>query len=385
MTSRLMVIVPDRISDFVRKGEVIDRYYNPGNLFEEVHLVLANDDRPDPVALQRMAGSALLRVYNVPTGKGFFARTLAWRPWLLNGWAATVVDLARTIRPALVRCYGASLNAYAAHRIKSALAIPYVVSLHADPDEESYGTTESWRHLLAGYAQESVATVALRHADLAMPVYQSIVPYLQRLKVERYEVCYNTLNPTHLAAKQDYRLHDPVRIISAGRQFKKKNPDNIIRAVARMPKAHLTLIGDGTHHEYLREVVAGCGVADRILMRQSMSNDELCDSLPDYDLFAVHTEYRGLPKAVIEPLLTGLPVVIDRRHGQPVPELSESICVMVENTPDAYLKAFQHLIDDDILREKIGRSAYQYAQANWSPVKTEAKFVEIYGRLALRP
>ena len=57
---------------------------------------------------------------------------------------------------------------------------------------------------------------------------------------------------------------------------------------------------------------------------------------------------------------------------------------MVENTPDAYHKAFERLIDDDALREKIGRSAYQHAQANWSPQKTEAKFVEIGEKGALR-
>src|SRR5580704_18008108 len=41
---RLFVIVPDRLSALVSKGEVTQRYYNPGNLFRVVHLFMTNDD-----------------------------------------------------------------------------------------------------------------------------------------------------------------------------------------------------------------------------------------------------------------------------------------------------------------------------------------------------
>src|SRR5262249_7099408 len=154
----------------------------------------------------------------------------------------------------------------------------------------------SWRQLLMAYAQEDVEKVALRNADLVMPVYRPIVPYLQRLKVERYEVCYNVLNGAHLAEKADYRLREPLRVISVGRQFKEKNPDNVIRAIAGMPGVTLTLVGDGSHHEYLREVAAGCGAAERVFMHRSLPNDELCRLLAECDIFAVHTEYWELSK-----------------------------------------------------------------------------------------
>ena len=48
----LMVILSDRLSELIDKGEVVPRYYNPGNLFRTVHIVLCNDDRPDPAQLR---------------------------------------------------------------------------------------------------------------------------------------------------------------------------------------------------------------------------------------------------------------------------------------------------------------------------------------------
>lgn len=380
-----MVIVPDRISDFVNKGEVIERYYNPGNEFEEVHVVMTNDDHPDPVAMRRMVGTARLFLHNLPDSRRAFVPTLGWRPWLLGGWARKAVDLARQVRPALIRCHGALLNAYAAACIKRELGIPYVVSMHINPDEDVRGRARSRVKRFVTHAQRDIERIGLLNADLVMPVYRPIVPYLERMGVKRYEVCYNILNQTHLHRKDDYRLHSPVRVISVGRQFEDKNPDNLIRAVAMLPDVELTLVGDGPYHQHLRDVAREVGIDDRVIFHAALPNDELCRRLPEYDIFATHTEYWEISKSVLEPLLAGLPVLLNRRRGEPVPELTDDICVLVPNTVEAYQRALSALITDDSRRERLGRSAYSHAQAHWAPAATEAKFAGIYRRLARFP
>jgi glycosyltransferase involved in cell wall biosynthesis len=376
--STLMVIIPDRVSDFVNKGEVIDRYYNPGNLFDEVHIVMTNDDKPSYDLMQKMSGNARLTLHNLPDSRKTFVPTLGWRPWLLDGWTDKAIELARTIRPALIRCHGALLNAFAAARIKKELGIPYVVSLHINPDEDVRGRAQSLAKRLVTWAQQDVERIALSNADLVMPVYQPIVPYLRRMGISRYEVCYNSLNPTNLRKKDDYRIHDPVRVISVGRQFKEKNPDNLIRAVMLLQNVRLTLVGDGAYHAHLRQVAQDCNAGDRIEFIASLPNDELCRRLPGFDIFATHSEYWEISKSVLEPLLTGLPVIINRRLGEPVPELTDDICMLVANSVEGYRAAIGRLIADDHARERLGRSAYAHAQKNWSPAATEAKFLTIY-------
>jgi hypothetical protein len=39
---RLMVIISDKLPDLVKKGEITPRYYNPAELFDEVHIVATN-------------------------------------------------------------------------------------------------------------------------------------------------------------------------------------------------------------------------------------------------------------------------------------------------------------------------------------------------------
>jgi glycosyltransferase involved in cell wall biosynthesis len=384
---RLMVIIPDRVTDILIKGEYQPNYYNPGDLFREVHLVTTTDDRPDLGALQRTVGTAKLHLHNLPDDQSLIAAN--WRRWWkkpLRDWARPGVELARSIRPQLIRCHGADWNGYLASRIKKALGVPYTLSLHINPDvnsvrrvlKSSRSPAEDAHNAFFEYLEHE----GLIHADLVMPVYRSILPYLARHGVTRTEVCYNILNTQRLVAKADYRPHEPFRIICVGRLFDEKNPTHLIHAVAALPGTELTIVGDGPLRPALEQETRDLNIATRVRFEPAVPNDELCEQLPGFDLFAVHTDYWELNKSVLEGLLTGLPLVINRRVGAPVPELEGADFVrFVDNSTESYRAAIADLIADDAGREALGRRAFAHAQANWSPAVTEAKVVDIYRRL----
>jgi glycosyltransferase involved in cell wall biosynthesis len=378
MTKRLLVIIPDRLSELIAKGEVTARYYNPGNVFEEVHLLQTNDDVPSVSALQPMVGNASLHVHNLPAGLKSFVRSLGWRPRLLRRWAQPAVALAASIGPALVRCHGAHLNAYAAYQIQRELGIPYVVSLHINPDEDVRPRAVGLRERILTRAITSVETLTLRNANLVLPVYEPIVPFLRRIGVSRFEVVHNVVNPTHLRHKTDYNLHDPVRVLSVGRQFAAKDPTNVIRAVAQIAGVHLTLVGDGPYHDRLVAAAESFGLGDRVAFHRAMLNDELCRRLPEYDMLALHSEYWEISKVVLEALLTGLPVVLNNRKGLPVPELRDDIVVLVENSPEGYVAGLSRLLRDEAYRSTLGRRAYAYARQHWAPDQMEARVAALY-------
>jgi glycosyltransferase involved in cell wall biosynthesis len=173
-------------------------------------------------------------------------------------------------------------------------------------------------------------------------------------------------------------MHDPVRIISIGRLFDDKDPTHIIEAVAAVGNAHLTIIGDGAKRPALEAMVQARGWQNIVTFRPAVPNDELCAILSDFDLFAIHSEYWEISKSLLEALLTGLPCIVNRRIGEPVPEFEGTFLRLVENTTASYQSALAELIADDASRAALGRRAYAHAQANWSPAKTEAKVVEIY-------
>lgn len=384
---RLLVIVPDRISQIIEKGEYQPNYYNPGGVFDEVHILMTNDDAPDPTALQRTVGRARLHLHNYPDKAGIST----WRWGFLKGkrlrsWARGGVDIARRIAPDMVRCHGSDWNTYLASRIKAKLGVPYVVSLHINPDINpvrriASPTTglEKRHNAFYNYLERQ----ALRQADLVMPVYKPILPYLSRLGVTKVEVCYNVLNGDFLREKTSYNLSSPPHVVYVGRLFLEKDPSNIIRAIASMEDVHYTIVGDGPHKNVIASLISELGLAERVRMVPAVPNDELCVMLANADIFSIHTEYWEISKSMLEALLTGLPVIVNNRIGDPVPEFRPEggeapfLC-MVDNTPAAYHAALSHLLNDDVARECLGRRAYEYAHARWSPAKTEAKVAAIY-------
>ena len=223
----------------------------------------------------------------------------------------------------------------------------------------------------------------LRSADLALPVYEAIVPFLESLGVSRYEVAYNMLNQAGFERKQSYELGEPVRVISVGRHIPEKRPANLIRALADLPGVVLTIVGDGPDHDTLVRAAAAAGVADRVTFVRSLPNAELCAALPGYDVFATHSEYWELSKAVLEAMSSGLPVLLNRRRGAAAPELTPEICLLAEDTAEGYRAGLERLLGDEALRRSLGEAAAARAAAEWSPAATESHFVEIYRRLAL--
>jgi glycosyltransferase involved in cell wall biosynthesis len=110
----------------------------------------------------------------------------------------------------------------------------------------------------------------------------------------------------------------------------------------------------------------------------AVPNNELCAMMPSFDVFAIHSEYWELNKSLLEALLTGLPCVVNRRKGLPVPELEGDFILKVDNSEAAYKEVLTRLRSDSAFREDLGRRGYDHAQANWGPDKTEAKFAGIY-------
>lgn len=381
---RLLVIVPDRISVILAKGEYQPGYYNPGGVFDEVHILMTNDDRPSLEQLQRTVGQARLIVHNYSDDLNLVGKRPGWLAGSrLRHWAKAGIELVRRIGPDMIRCHGADWNTYLASRIKAELGIPYVVSLHINPDinpvRRYNGSDLTPGQVRHNKFYEYLEGEGLRNADLVMPVYKPILPYLERLGVQKVEVCYNVLNTVHLRQKDNYALSNPARVLYVGRLVEEKDPANIILAIANMQNVALTIVGDGPIRSRLEALVAEMALNERVHFLPAVPNDKLCELLTDSDIFAVHTEHWEISKAVLEAVLTGLPVIINRRIGDAVPEFEEGdfLC-LVDNTVQDYRAALDHLLTNSDERAALGRRAFDHSQARWAPAITEAKFAGIY-------
>jgi glycosyltransferase involved in cell wall biosynthesis len=379
---KLVVLIADELTYLHAKGELVNRYYNPGNLFDEVHILLTNADQVDPATVRFVVGKAKLHVH--PLGDASFFSNLSPRFFFrLQAYVRRAVSLVQSIEPTLVRSYGGGLRGYIAAQAAEALGIPLVVSLHNHPDLDFRALTPwrpKWRRRAKLSLHRFLERATLRQADVVAAVYAPIVNYAQRMGARDVRVLYNVLNPDIVVRKSSYELHEPPRLLSVGRQVEAKTPEAIIRALAQLDHVTLTLVGMGPLHEHLKEVSLECGVASRVSFIPAILNDHLVSSLPEYDLFVAHNVYVGVAKAVLEPLLAGLPVIVSKRDGVPNPELDGDWVLAVNNTPDDYAVAIRDLLSNEPRRAALGRRAAAYAE-RFHPRITEQAYVDLYREL----
>lgn len=380
MTRKLLIVASDHVSAWTDKGEVIDRYYNPGNLFDEIHLLLINNDRPDKEKIQRMSGTAKAFIHNYPEPARFFTKTLGWQLPFITSWAKGCVPLIKKIGPDVIRCHGAHLNSYIASLAKSELKIPYVVSLHINPDENFRKAAKNFKDRIIFNCLKKIEKIGLRKSDLVLPVYSPIVPYLKALGISHYKVCYNVLNDEHLLRKTNYNTTDKFKVVSIGRQFEQKDPSHLISALKNFPNIEITFIGGGEYHERLKKHASQEKVDHQVKFIKAVSNDELCESLHTYDFLAIHTEHFEISKVVLECFLVGLPVLLNYRVGDQVPELTDEICLRVENSVQGFKEGLERMISSEEFRQKLGKKAYETAQEKWAPKKCEGAYVDVYKR-----
>jgi glycosyltransferase involved in cell wall biosynthesis len=380
MSKRLLIIIPDRLKELVQKGEITERYYNPGNLFDEILLVKTIDDDVDVKDVQIMAGKAKLSMVDLPMPS--FKKSLGYQPWLLRNWVQQGIDLAKDFDPLMIRAHSNFSSGYLASKIKLALKVPLLVSLHTQPDVDMRGYTKwwpTWEYRLVYERYKVFENLTNRTADWMLPAYDSGYEYCIKHGVKRAVTCYNALNPTNIVPKDDYQIHSPARILCVNRLIPWKNPEMIIKALKLLPNAELTIVGTGELSDYEREVAAEAGVSDRVHFIPSIPNNELCRIYQDFDIYSSHIEWYGIGKSTMEAFLTGLPVVLNLREGGPQPaEYNTDIMRLVPNTPESFANAFKELLENDAEREKIGRAARLNAEEKWSPRKAESRFVDVY-------
>lgn len=379
MIRKLLVIIPDRLSILINKGEVVPRYYNPGNLFEEVHIMMTNDDKPDPKFVQPMVGDARLFLYNHPEPSGFFKKTLGWQPFLMREWLEDALRKIEKIYPSVMRCYGMHLNLLIAAYVRNRKKIPLLASIHTHPYLDAHKEKLSLKNNIIKRFSIKLAN-NLHYADLVMPVYQGIISFLQELQVNNYEILYNTVAVSKANIKHSFDYDEHFKLVCIGQQIPNKNPEHLIKAVAKLENVSLEIIGDGVLNSFLKKLAHELKVEDRIKFISSIPHVDLCRNLKNYDCFAGNIDCIGISKTVIEAFLVKLPVLLNINSHEQVPELNDSLCLRVPNTAEGYARGIDELRANKSLRISLAQRAYDFAWKIWAPEKTEAQHIEIYKR-----
>ena len=288
----------------------------------------------------------------------------ARRVWLADLWRDKTPNRIRRFGQALVlaaelpgdvaHCHAhfihtpASVTRYAA----TMRGLEWSVSAHA----KDIWTTPDWekREKLADAAW-GVTCTETGHAHLA-----GLAP-----EPGRVALCYHGLDLDAFpppAPRQ--RQTDAVTILSVGRAVPKKGYDNLLAALALLPREpawRFVHVGGGALSKELKEQAASLGLSDRIEWRGARAQPDVLAAYRAADIFVLASKIApdgdrdGLPNVLMEAQSQGLVCIASDLAG--IPELIEDETtglLVPPGDPIALAAALARLIGEPALRERLG-------------------------------
>ncbi len=187
------------------------------------------------------------------------------------------------------------------------------------------------------------------------------------------------LAPPRLARHEWRRANgfdaDDLLIASVARLDPQKNPLGLIGALPDDPRCRLVMAGAGQLEEEARRRAGG-----RVHLLGV--RDDIADLLRACDLFALASDYEGLPVAVIEAMAAGLPVVATAVGG--VPELVEherTGLLVAPRDHEALAAALSSLAADAERRSAMGLRAMERAR-EFSAARMIASYAALFEKIA---
>ena len=198
-----------------------------------------------------------------------------------------------------------------------------------------------------------------RFADGIVVQTQKNKAYFSKAVQKKSIVIYNPVDLKEYAGNA-LCVEKEKKIVTAGRLMPQKNQKMMIRAFTEVLKKHpdytLVIYGDGPSETELKKLVEQLGIAKNVLFPGNVK--DLHERIKSAEIFALSSDYEGMPNALIEAMCLGLPSISTKVSGATDLILDHENGLLTElGDQEAFEKAMLEFIENKELAEKLAKNA----------------------------
>jgi len=169
-----------------------------------------------------------------------------------------------------------------------------------------------------------------------------------------------------IPARNPWRQGERLRLISVARQEPGKNTDLIIQALALLKEKgkeiELTIVGGGSELPRLMKLAWELKLENKVEFRGHLNHNDVMRALYQAHIFCFPTRSEGFPKAALEALACGLPLITT--PVSVLPKLVGEDCgiLLRDVSPQGIAEAVLGLLEDETRFQKMQISAQARAK-----------------------
>ena len=369
---KICIFPNDPIKAYFEKGEIKNCYYNPDNLFDEVHFISLTKNDIEESMVQKLVGTANMKIHSV--GKISLINR--------NKEIKKIFKIVEEIKPDVLRSYNPLLEGWLAAKCAKKLNIPLFVSLHTQYDHNRQLAKKNnlKKYLAMKYTEKFIEPFVLQTANKITIIYKIIQPYVTKHSSKNPELLHNKVDCDRFANGIPIDTISQPLILSVGNLISVKNHELLIKAMKGID-GKLLIIGNGELYSKLNALIIDYGVQHKVNIEKSVPHEKIQNYYKSAKIFALayNTEVESLPMPVMEAMATGLPIVIPFSKKGYSEGLEETV-LFSENNVLAFTNNIKKLLESEILMEKYSKKSLEKAK-EFDISKIEHKESEIYSKL----
>lgn len=349
---KALVFPNDPLIAYLKKGELKERYFNPLNVFDEVHFITFNDTECSIEDIQKTIGDAkgvIHRLNRLSIIDMFF-------PFRRFNEIETLV---KTLDFDVVRSYNPIFYGYFAGRVAEMCNTPFLMSLHGNYDLDiryQYFKNKDKRFIKYLLTKLYVEPLALSSVSHVLGAYQFAAQYAldNGVSEDKVSIIYNRVYFDRFKPSVTEKDTDRIGVICVGRLIQEKGQRRLIDAIPMISEnVHFTFVGDGEDYELLLSMVKDRQIEARVTFIKSIPNQELAGLYREHDIFALPIEYGGVCIPALEATASGLALVMPQPIHEDVPEVVGTYAEVVPNTPEGFAMGINKVAENRALRHQM--------------------------------
>ena len=177
--------------------------------------------------------------------------------------------------------------------------------------------------------------------------------------------------------------HDEKILLYVGVLIKRKGVDYLIRSlpeIKRNNRIFCIIVGKGDYGENLKTLAKKLDLMDNISFKGSVKTEELYYYYSMSDIFILPSVSEGLPTTILEAMYFGLPVITTDIPGIR-DHFSDSAILVPPKNEKVLANAINRLLNDDSLRESLGRRVKELVKEKYSWDKVSNTYINIYNEV----
>lgn len=183
-----------------------------------------------------------------------------------------------------------------------------------------------------------------------------------------------------LATQYGFETTDPILVHVGQFSTEKNHPfllESFKKVVAIHPNVKLLLIGEGKNMSVTRQLVADHQLENNIIFTGHKENVQ--EILAGCDIFILGSTVEGVPGAILEAALQGLPSVAVKVGGVGEVVINGKTGILIDkHDPSDFSIALIHLIEHSTFRKFLGQGARDFVYEQYGLQHCAEEFIQLY-------